>query len=90
MTALVLTARDWRTRAACRDKDPELFFPLATPDTDAGERQVAEARAVCISCTVRVECLRFALATLPGDGIWAGTTADERKTARRHLTQGVA
>lgn len=81
---------DWRDRAACRGKDPDLFFPEAPPNTDAGKRQVAEARAVCRACPVTAACLRFALDTRQSNGIWAGTTEGERNTARLHLTRGAA
>ena len=50
-----LTERNWRTLAACRSFDPDLFFPVSS----AGQslEQVAEARAVCASCLVRRQCL---------------------------------
>ena len=36
---------DWRHRAACRDEDPELFFPIG--NTGPALLQIEEARAVC-------------------------------------------
>ncbi len=52
---------DWRHKAACRDEDPELFFPIG----DAGPAllQIEEAKQVCRSCSVREACLEWALAS---------------------------
>lgn len=85
-----LAARDWRDYAACRATDPDLFFPVAPPNTEAGEHQLAEARAVCGTCPVTAECLRFAFDTRQAHGVWAGTTERERENARLHLTRGTA
>ena len=41
---------DWRHRAACRDEDPELFFPIG--NTGPALLQIEEARAVCRRCEV--------------------------------------
>ena len=72
---------DWRTDAACRDEDPELFFPIGT--TGPAVEQSAAAKQVCTSCPVREECLEFALATNQDAGIWGGLNEDERRTLRR-------
>lgn len=75
---------DWRDRAACRDEDPELFFPVS--DVGPGARQTAEAKTVCGRCPVRRECLDFALDNGLDYGIFGGTTERERreiKVARR-------
>src|ERR1700722_18202407 len=66
----------WRT-AACRETDPELFFPVAAHGPDAGE--IARAKAVCAACPVRRQCLQYALATHQMHGVWGGTTAEERQ-----------
>jgi WhiB family transcriptional regulator, redox-sensing transcriptional regulator len=71
-----LTERDWRTRAACRSFDPDLFFPVSPAGKSL--EQVAEARAVCACCLVRRQCLAFALRTRQAHGIWGGLTAQER------------
>jgi WhiB family redox-sensing transcriptional regulator len=73
--------RDWRQDAACRDADPELFFP------DQGQLpQTARAKEVCASCAVRGPCLDHALhGPLARDdrhGIFAGTTARDRTRLR--------
>lgn len=75
-------AVDWRGLAACQDIDPDLFFPVAAPNSDAGKRQAAQARAVCRSCPARVPCLGFAVATRQAWGVWGGTTPAERGTDR--------
>ena len=69
-------ATDWMSRGACRSEDPELFFPIAAsgPCYD----QAAAARAVCRRCSVQVLCLSYAVRTAQ-DGIWGGTTRDERR-----------
>ncbi len=72
---------DWRHRAACRDEDPELFFPIG--DTGPAVRQIEEAKVVCRSCTVADACLRWAMETGQEAGVWGGLSEDERRLARR-------
>ncbi|OLM03566.1 WhiB-like transcription regulator [Pseudonocardia sp. Ae406_Ps2] len=72
---------DWRTRAACRDVDPELFFPTATAGAALIEAESA-AVAVCTGCPVIAECRRWAVAEQP-HGIAGGLTEAQR-TALRH------
>jgi WhiB family redox-sensing transcriptional regulator len=72
---------DWRQDAACRDTDPELFFP------EPGKLpQVARAKEICAGCAVRGPCLDNALhGPLSRDdhhGIYAGTTARDRAGLR--------
>lgn len=69
---------DWRARSACRDEDPELFFPSATTGPDF-ERQVAAAKEICGRCEVSFECLQYAVANGEEAGIWGGMTEHERK-----------
>ncbi len=68
---------DWRSRAACRGVDPDLFFPL--PHDGEG---VDRAKAVCVVCPVRNQCLDEALRRIP-EGIAGGLTATERRRLRR-------
>ncbi len=73
---------DWRQRAACRNTNPDLFFPVGTSG-DTVERQVAAAKALCARCLVRCACLGWALDTGQDAGIWGGLDEDERRTLRR-------
>ncbi|TDV47776.1 transcription factor WhiB [Actinophytocola oryzae] len=68
---------DWRDRAACRDADPELFFPVS--DMGPGARQIADAKAVCGRCPVRTQCLDYAVETGLDHGVFGGTTERERR-----------
>lgn len=70
---------DWRDHAACRDADPELFFPLGT--SDATLLQIDAAKQICRTCPVREPCLQWALNT-GDDGVWGGTTEAERRKHR--------
>jgi WhiB family redox-sensing transcriptional regulator len=72
---------DWRDRGACVGEDPELFFPIGSGGP--ASRQVAEAKLVCARCTVVHECLDWAVAVGESDGVWGGTTPEERLAIRR-------
>lgn len=76
---------DWRKDAACRDTDPDLFFPIGT--AGASLRQIEEAKRICRICPAHVQCLAWALDTGVADGVWAGTTPDERRMIRSLLTR---
>lgn len=75
------SVRKWQDDAACRDTDPDLFFPVGT--TGLAVDQIASAKAVCTTCPVRRECLEFALFTNQDSGVWGGTSEDERRKLRR-------
>jgi WhiB family redox-sensing transcriptional regulator len=72
---------DWRSLSACRDTDPELFFPLSA--WGPGQAQIASAKAICAHCQVSSDCLRFALSSGQEFGVWGGTSEDERLAMRR-------
>ena len=70
------------SRGACRGQDPELFFPIGAAGLALAQASVA--KAVCGRCPVQPNCLSYALVTGQNDGIWGGTTTEERWPAR-HL-----
>ncbi len=74
-------AEGWRIDAACRDADPDLFFPIGTGD--AAVEQAATAKRYCESCPVAQECLIFAVTTSQEYGVWGGLDEEERRDVRR-------
>lgn len=72
---------DWREEAACRDTDPDLFFPIGT--TGAALEQIDSAKSVCHSCPAQEACLEFALATNQESGVWGGTSEEDRRKLRK-------
>lgn len=77
---------EWWERAACRDEDPELFFPVSA--IGPGARQVEEAKAVCARCPVASQCLSFAMDNGLNYGIFGGLTGDERQELARNSRRG--
>ncbi|MQA94539.1 MAG: WhiB family transcriptional regulator [Streptosporangiales bacterium] len=72
---------DWRHRAACRDEDPEVFFPIG--NNGPALIQIEEAKAVCRSCSVMEACLEWALRSGQDAGVWGGMSEDERRALKR-------
>ena len=81
LLTLTIESDEWRRAAACRDTDPDLFFPVGT--TGPAIEQIANAKAVCRQCDSQTACLEFALATNQDSGIWGGTSEEERRKLRR-------
>ncbi|MFA1544763.1 WhiB family transcriptional regulator [Actinomadura chokoriensis] len=76
---------DWRHRAACRDVDPELFFPIG--NTGPAILQIEEAKQVCRRCDVTEACLRWALESGQESGVWGGMGEDERRALKRRASR---
>jgi WhiB family redox-sensing transcriptional regulator len=72
---------DWRDHAACRDTNPDLFFPVGT--TGPAIEQIDQAKAVCNECESQSACLEFALITNQDSGVWGGTSEEERRKLRK-------
>ena len=79
-------ALNWMAHGACRQSDPELFFP-APAGAGPVARKVELAKEICAPCAVQAVCLAYAVETMP-EGIWGGTTPAERRTARRRPSRG--
>jgi Transcription factor WhiB len=81
---------DWRTQAACRGEDPDLFFPHSW--TGPSLTQIQQAKTICARCPVADTCLTTALADEGGAqdryGIRGGLTGPERYSLRRRKTRG--
>jgi biotin operon repressor len=77
----------WLALAACREVDPELFFP------ERGEQAKASAaREVCAGCPVREPCRDLAVRAVGSrdddHGIYAGTKPHERAALRGNPAPG--
>ncbi len=79
---------DWRHEAACRDEDPELFFPIG--NTGPALAQIEEAKKVCHRCPVKEACLAWALESGQDAGVWGGLSEDERRALKRRAARNRA
>jgi len=70
----------WHEEAACASYPAEMFFP----QTDAPSAGAA-AKLICAACSVREDCLSFALDTAQSEGVWGGMDAGERRRLRRRV-----
>jgi WhiB family redox-sensing transcriptional regulator len=66
----------WQDLANCRGADPDLFFPERGASTRA-------AKGICGECTVKADCLEFAIVSSEKFGIWGGLSERERRKIRR-------
>ena len=71
----------WRHYAACRDRDPELFFPIG--ETGPALAQLSAAQKICATCPVRCLCLEWAILHHIDHGVWGGTSETQRREQRR-------
>ena len=77
----MLTLTEWRELSACRDSDPNLFFP--TGSTGPAVDQIDSAVAICAACSVQEECLQYALESNQEAGVWGGYAEDDRRRLRK-------
>jgi WhiB family redox-sensing transcriptional regulator len=70
---------DWTTKAACRTSDPDALFVQGAAQN--------RAKAICMACSVRTECLADALDNRIEFGVWGGMTERERRALLRRRPQ---
>lgn len=63
--------RDWASRGSCRASDPDELFVQGAAQN--------RAKAVCMGCVVRTECLADSLDNRVEFGVWGGLTERERR-----------
>ncbi|HSI92524.1 MAG TPA: WhiB family transcriptional regulator [Jiangellaceae bacterium] len=66
---------DWPSQAACQGAQPDELFVQGAAQN--------RAKALCIGCPVRTECLADALDNRIEFGIWGGMTERERRALLR-------
>lgn len=76
---------DWRERAACLGREPELFFPIGT--TGPALVHLADAQQVCAGCPVRESCLQWAIDHQVDHGVWGGLGETQRRALRRRTSR---
>ncbi|RNE48759.1 WhiB family transcriptional regulator [Corynebacterium alimapuense] len=70
--------QEWQDQALCAQTDPEAFFPEKGGST-------REAKRICQACSVRDDCLEYALEHDERFGIWGGLSDRERRRLKRLL-----
>jgi WhiB family redox-sensing transcriptional regulator len=67
---------EWMRDGLCAQTDPEAFFPERGGST-------RDAKAVCASCPVLVECRTYGMEHNERFGVWGGLSERERRVLRR-------
>ena len=70
--AVALRNNNWMNLAKCKSMEAEQFFPH---DVDG----VREAQRICAICPVKLACLAYALDNGLNDGVWGGTSEQQRR-----------
>lgn len=77
----------WKEQAKCwgLTKNPETDYWFPDPEEPEEDRKAKTdtAKAICITCPVKEECLRYAIEQEEVYGIWGGKTNRERSSIRR-------
>lgn len=70
----------WQVKAACRGPQSSVFFPPQQFERkDEKLERESRAKEICHTCSVKKECLEYALAIREPHGIWGGLNEVERK-----------
>lgn len=73
--------------AACRNEDPALFYDTDNETNQARWQRTLQAKAVCMRCPVRRDCLTTAMENQEAYGVWGGMTAPERWQLAKFLRE---
>lgn len=66
---------NWLENAKCKKMDTSIFFPNTS-------EQSQRARDICKDCSVRLECLKYAMDNDIVYGVWGGLGEQGRRSLR--------
>lgn len=69
---------EWQIQARCRTADTNIFFH---PDDERGlarRRRVEQAKQICSTCPVIIQCANFAMRGREPYGTWGGVSETDR------------
>jgi len=70
----------WQLKAACRGPQAAVFFPPSQFERkDEKAERENRAKSICASCSVKRDCLEYAIDIKEPHGIWGGLNENERK-----------
>jgi WhiB family redox-sensing transcriptional regulator len=70
-----VNSQPWMRDAACRNVDPEVFFPFS------GDSAMS-AKAICAKCPVLTACFEYGLERTQDEGVLGGLAHWERRELR--------
>lgn len=70
------------SQALCAEYEEDYWFPVSNSQGKKSAEQRREAKRICAECPVLGDCLEHSL-IYEEHGIWAGTSANERKRIRK-------
>jgi WhiB family redox-sensing transcriptional regulator len=76
----------WQAQGSCRTVDPTLFFHPQNERGLSRLRRDRQAKAVCATCAVRLECADYAIRAREPYGVWGGLTEEDREAIYRKLS----
>ena len=76
----VRTEEIWQIKAECRGPQAVVFFPPPQFERKEEKRErELRAKAICSECSVKNDCLQYAIEIREQHGIWGGLNEAERK-----------
>jgi WhiB family transcriptional regulator, redox-sensing transcriptional regulator len=70
-----------RSELPCHVGDPDLWFADSPSDLE-------RAKALCVDCPIRIQCLAAALDRAEPWGVWGGEILDRGSVVRRKRSRG--
>ncbi len=79
----------WQRFAACKGPYAELFYPPNTTERrEEKSNRESDAKSICAECTVKSDCLEYAIEINETYGIWGGLNELERKVFTERRRRG--
>jgi WhiB family transcriptional regulator, redox-sensing transcriptional regulator len=76
----LLAEETWQVKAACRGPQSVMFFPPSHFERkEEKDFRETSAKEICGQCSVRVDCLNYAVRIREPHGIWGGLNEVERR-----------